>query len=190
MKKLSFLVALLSFIFITNLKAQNTMESNAKYERALFASGCFWGTEYYLQKAKGVIETNVGYAGGHLAEPSYRQVCSGTTGHAETVEVIYDPEQTDFETLAKLFFETHDPTQVNRQGPDIGTQYRSAIFYLSEEQKKIAEKLVAELESKGYKIATEISGEARFYEEKESYHHDYYDSRGGTPYCHKYTERF
>lgn len=174
------------FIFAQTMNNEN----NRSYERALFASGCFWGTEYYLQKAPGVIDTRVGYAGGHVENPSYREVCSGRTGHAETVEVIYDPKETDFETLAKVFFETHDPTQVNRQGPDIGTQYRSAIFYLSEEQKAIAEKLVAELRAKGYEVATEITGGATFYSEKEEYHHDYYDNRGGTPYCHKYTPRF
>ncbi|WP_143764592.1 peptide-methionine (S)-S-oxide reductase MsrA [Owenweeksia hongkongensis] len=159
-------------------------------ERALFASGCYWGTEYYMQKADGVISTTVGYTGGHVANPTYREVCTGTTGHAETVEVVYDPSKTDFETLARLFFETHDPTQVNGQGPDIGTQYRSGLFYLNDEQKQIAEKLVKELEAKGYKVATEITKAGEFYPEMDDHHQDYYDKKGTTPYCHAYKKRF
>jgi len=190
MKKVISLV----FIFILTLgvaPAQSQTKSKQKtMERALFASGCFWGTEYYMQKAEGVISTSVGYTGGHVPNPTYRQVCSGTTGHAETVEVVYDPTKTDFETLARLFFETHDPTQVNRQGPDIGEQYRSGIFYLNDEQKEIALKLKAELEDKGYDVATEITKATEFYPEQQEYHHDYYDKKGGTPYCHAYTKRF
>ncbi len=159
-------------------------------ERALFASGCYWGTEYYLQKAEGVVSTKVGYTGGHVPNPSYRQVCTGTTGHAETVEVVYDPEKTDFETLAKLFFETHDPTQVNRQGPDVGTQYRSGIFYLNETQRLVAEKLVDELKAEGYDVATEVTEAGTFYPEKEDYHYSYYNKKGGTPYCHFYQKKF
>lgn len=173
-----------------SLSAQAQKESDNKtMERALFASGCFWGTEYYLQKQAGVISTTVGYTGGYVENPTYKQVCSGNTGHAETVEVLYDPEQVSYETLARLFFETHDPTQVNRQGPDIGHQYRSAIFYLDDDQKKTAEKLVAELEDKGYKVATEITAASKFYD-AEGYHQDYYDNKGGTPYCHAYKKRF
>ena len=141
-------------------------------ERAIFASGCFWGTEYYFQKATGVISTTVGYIGGHIKNPTYREVCSGTTGHAEATEVFYDPSKTDFEALARLFFETHDPSQVNRQGPDIGTQYRSAVFYINDEQKEITEKLIALLEDKGMKIATEVTKATEFYT-AENYHQDY-----------------
>ena len=180
-------VVLLS-IFSMNAQTNNTKQKTM--ERALFASGCYWGTEYYMQRAEGVLSTTVGYCGGHVENPTYRQVCTGTTGHAETVEVVYDPEKTDYETLARLFFETHDPTQVNRQGPDIGEQYRSAVFYLNDKQKKIAEKLVAELETKGYDIATEVSPATEFYEEREDKHQDYYNKTGGTPYCHGYTKRF
>ncbi|MFC2187529.1 peptide-methionine (S)-S-oxide reductase MsrA [Fulvivirgaceae bacterium LMO-SS25] len=158
-------------------------------ERAIFASGCFWGTEYYFQKALGVISTTVGYIGGQVANPTYREVCSGTTGHAEATEVFYDPSKTDFETLARLFFETHDPTQMNRQGPDIGTQYRSAVFYLNNEQKEITEKLICLLEEKGLKIATEVTPATEFYT-AENYHQDYYKNNGSSPYCHFFTKRF
>jgi peptide methionine sulfoxide reductase msrA/msrB len=158
-------------------------------ERAIFASGCFWGTEYYFQKAAGVISTTVGYIGGHVKNPSYREVCSGATGHAEATEVFYDPTKTDFETLARLFFETHDPTQVNRQGPDIGTQYRSAVYYINDEQKEITQKLIALLEEKGMKIATEVTKATEFYT-AENYHQDYYKNNGSSPYCHFYTRRF
>ena len=170
------------------LNAQNKKQKTM--ERALFASGCYWGTEYYMQQAEGVISTTVGYTGGTVKNPSYREVCTGRTGHAETVEIVYDPTKTDFETLARLFFETHDPTQMDRQGPDIGTQYRSGIFYLSEEQKQIAEKLVDELEAKGYKVATEVTKATEFYPESQEYHQDYYVKKGTTPYCHAYTKRF
>jgi peptide methionine sulfoxide reductase msrA/msrB len=160
-----------------------------KTARALFASGCFWGTEHYMKRADGVIGTTVGYTGGHVPNPTYQQVCTGATGHAETVEVEYDPAVTDFETLARLFFETHDPTQVDRQGPDIGTQYRSAIYYLDEDQRKTAEKLVGELVAKGLDVATEITAASTFYP-GEGYHQDYYDKTGGTPYCHAYRPLF
>lgn len=158
-------------------------------ERAIFASGCFWGTEFYFQKAPGVISTTVGYIGGHVTNPTYREVCTGTTGHAEATEVFYDPSKTDFETLARLFFETHDPSQLNRQGPDIGTQYRSAVFYLNDDQKKITEKLIGLLEEKGLKIATEVTIATEFYT-AENYHQDYYKNNGSTPYCHFFTRRF
>lgn len=158
-------------------------------ERALFASGCFWGTEYYMQRAPGVISTTVGYTGGHTEHPTYKQVCTGRTGHAETVEVIYDPSKTNYEQLAKLFFETHDFTQWNRQGPDIGTQYRSAIFYLNDEQKQIAERLVQQLREKGYNVKTEITKANKFWP-AEDYHQDYYNTTGKTPYCHVYRKIF
>jgi peptide methionine sulfoxide reductase msrA/msrB len=158
-------------------------------KRAIFASGCFWGTEYFFQKAEGVLATTVGYIGGHVPNPSYREVCNGTTGHAEATEVWYDPEKTDFETLCRLFFETHDPTQLNRQGPDIGHQYRSAIFYLDEEQKAISEKLIDILKSKGFKVVTELNPATEFYT-AENYHQDYYLHNGKSPYCHFYTKRF
>lgn len=160
-----------------------------KTERAIFASGCFWGTEYHFQKTRGVLATSVGYTGGHKQKPTYREVCSGATGHAEAVEVLYDPTKTSYEALAKLFFETHDPTQVNRQGPDVGEQYRTEIFYLDDKQKETAEKLIGVLEGKGLKVATGLSKAGKFWH-GEDYHQDYYLKKNGTPYCHIYTKRF
>ncbi|MCP4582905.1 MAG: bifunctional methionine sulfoxide reductase B/A protein [candidate division Zixibacteria bacterium] len=148
---------------------------------AYFAGGCFWGTEYYFHNEPGVISTDVGYIGGHQDNPTYEAVCSGNTGHAEAVEVVYDPSQASYENLARLFFEIHDPTQVNRQGPDIGEQYRSAIFYSGDNERKIAEKLINILETKGYKIATEITEVSKFWK-AEQYHQDYFKNTGNT--CH------
>ncbi|MCX6153241.1 MAG: bifunctional methionine sulfoxide reductase B/A protein [Candidatus Kapabacteria bacterium] len=163
--------------------------SSSNIGRALFASGCFWGTEYFMQAAKGVIKTTVGYTGGHTVNPTYKEVCTGSTGHAETVEVLFDKSKTNFEELAKLFFETHDPAEVNRQGPDIGSQYRTAIFYTDDDQKDIALKLKAILEKKGLKVATEITKSTAFYK-AEDYHQQYYKNNGKRPYCHFYTKRF
>jgi peptide methionine sulfoxide reductase msrA/msrB len=160
-----------------------------KLEVALFASGCFWGTEYHLQRLKGVVATDVGYTGGKTDSPTYKQVCSGLTGHAETVRVLFDPSQVSYEELAKLFFETHDQSQVDRQGPDVGTQYRSAIFYLSERQKTIAEQLIAQLRLKGYSVATEVTKATVFWP-AEKYHQDYYRNNGNSPYCHIYRKKF
>ena len=157
--------------------------------RAIFASGCFWGTEYYFQRVPGVISTTVGYTGGHVDNPTYKQVCTDTTGHAEAVEVMYDPSITSYEQLAKLFFETHDFTQLNRQGPDIGKQYRSAIFYLDDEQKQIAEQLIQTLKKKGYDVKTKIEKANKFWP-AEQYHQDYYEKTGKLPYCHTYRQIF
>ena len=160
-----------------------------KMDKAIFASGCFWGVEYQLQKLDGVISTSVGYTGGTIPNPTYKQVCTGMTGHAEAVEVIFNPDKVSYETLARLFFETHDPTQVDGQGPDIGTQYRSEIFYLSDDQKATAEALIKQLEDKGLDVATALTPAVEFYPGEE-YHQDYYAKSGGTPYCHAYTKRF
>jgi len=160
-----------------------------KTEKAYFAGGCFWGVEYYFEKAKGVFSTRVGYMGGHVKNPTYEDVCKGNTGHAETMEVVYDPSQTNYETLTRLFLEIHDPTQLNRQGPDMGHQYRSAIFYVNDEQQKIAKKLIRILEDKGYKVATELMKAGTFWE-AEKYHQSYYMNKGKLPYCHCYQKRF
>ncbi len=160
-----------------------------KTDRAIFASGCFWGTEYYLQKEDGVISTTVGYIGGETENPTYQEVCNKNTGHAEAVEVIFDPQLISYEKLTKLFFETHDPTQVDRQGPDIGNQYRSEIFYTNDEQRDIATKLKNILMEKGLDVATNITSATTFYP-GEKYHQDYYQNNGNLPYCHRYIERF
>jgi peptide methionine sulfoxide reductase msrA/msrB len=156
---------------------------------AYFASGCFWGTEYHFMKAKGVIETTVGYMGGFTQSPTYREVCTGTTGHIETTEVIYNPTETSFEELLKLYYETHDFEQVGGQGPDIGEQYQSVIFYVNEEQKELAEKYINILQSKGYKPATQLRTAPEFWA-AEDYHQEYYSKKNGTPYCHVYRKIF
>lgn len=156
---------------------------------AYFAGGCFWGVEYFFQKSEGVVSTRVGYMGDTKEHPTYKEVCSGTTGHVETLEVIYDSTKTTYEQLARRFFEIHDPTQVNRQGPDIGEQYKSVIFYVDDEQKKTAQQLISILKDKGYKISTELLP-ARTFWATEDYHQDYYKKNGQQPYCHFYKKKF
>lgn len=163
--------------------------TDTKTERAIFAGGCFWGVEYHFQKAPGVLKTAVGYIGGKTENPTYKQVCYENTGHAEAMEVIYDPAKTNFETMAKLFFETHDPTQMNRQGPDIGDQYRSEVFYLNDEQKAVTEKLIQQLKDKGLNVVTRVTPATKFWP-AEDYHQQYYEKKGAQPYCHAYTKRF
>ena len=172
-----------------SLNFQSEAQKPSTTRTAVFAGGCFWGVEYHFSKVNGVLSVKSGYTGGEIANPTYKQVCSGRTGHAEAVEVEYDPSLVSYETLAKLFFEIHDPTQVNRQGPDVGTQYRSAVFYADEEQRKAAEKLIAELKAKGYRVATSVEKAGTFWA-AEDYHQDYYQKTGHQPYCHVYTKRF
>jgi peptide methionine sulfoxide reductase msrA/msrB len=136
-----------------------------------------------------MISTKVGYMGGHKDNPTYKQVCSGKTGHVEAVEVVFDPSKTDYEKVTKYFFEIHDPTQLNRQGPDIGEQYSSVVFYTSDSQKETTEKLIDILKTKGYDVVTKLLKADKFWP-AEDYHQDYYEVRGGTPYCHVYTKRF
>jgi peptide methionine sulfoxide reductase msrA/msrB len=163
--------------------------SAGRYGTAIFAGGCFWGVEYFLQKAPGVISVTSGYTGGVVKNPTYREVCTGNTGHAEAVKIIYDPAKTTYDNLLKLFLEIHDPTQVGHQGPDVGDQYRSEIFYLNEEQKSIAQKDINILKARGMKIATAVTKASEFYP-AEAYHQDYYFNNGKVPYCHSYTKRF
>ena len=147
-------------------------------EKATFGAGCFWGVEATFQKLKGVKKTTVGYMGGKIKNPTYEQVCTDKTGHAEVMQIIYDPEQISYEKLLEIFWEIHDPTQLNRQGPDIGTQYRSVIFYHNKEQKKLAEESKNKHQKKYNKrIVTEIIPRAEFYPAEE-YHQKYLEKQG------------
>ena len=156
-----------------------------RMRKAYFAAGCFWGEEDAFRKTAGVLEAVSGYAGGHTENPTYEGVCTGTTGHAETVEVTYDPEKVSYEALVRMFFSLHDPTQMNRQGPDVGTQYRSAIFYETHEERTIAEKVKAELTPTYHPktIATEITKATTFYPAEE-YHQRYFEKHPGRAICH------
>jgi methionine-S-sulfoxide reductase len=152
-------------------------------KKAIIACGCFWGVQHHFASAKGVIKSVVGYTGGEVENPTYEQICAKKTGHLEAVEVEYNPEETDYRTLLKLFFEIHDFEQINGQGPDIGPQYLSAIFYLDDEQKQIAERIIEELKGKGFKVATSLKAAKAFFIGEE-YHQDYYSKTGKEPYCH------
>jgi methionine-S-sulfoxide reductase len=152
-------------------------------ERAIFAAGCFWGVQFYFDQVPGVKRTVVGYIGGHVANPTYEQVCTHTTGHAEAVLVEFDPTEVSYEMLVRQFFRMHDPTQLNRQGWDIGDNYRSAIFYFDEEQRQAAEMVRLDLEPNYDKqIVTEISPAGDFYEAED--YHQKYAERTGQGMCH------
>ena len=160
-------------------------EGSVKTEKATFAAGCFWGVESAFRQAPGVIDTQVGYTGGKTANPTYKEVCTDATGHAEAIEITFDPAKVSYEKLLELFWRMHDPTSVNRQGPDVGTQYRSAVFYHSPEQKAAAEASKAALDNSGkYKapVATQILPAGPFYRAEE-YHQRYFEKNGG-PACH------
>ena len=149
-------------------------------EKATFAAGCFWGVEEAFRKVKGVVSTSVGYTGGSFNNPRYEDVCSGKTGHAEAVQVEHDPAQVSYEELLSVFWENHDPTTLNRQGPDIGTQYRSAIFFHTPEQRSAAVASKDKLQKSGRHrspIATEITPASQFYRAEE-YHQQYFEKRG------------
>ena len=156
--------------------------------RAIFAGGCFWGVEHLFQQTPGVLSATSGYTGGKTRKPTYDQVCTGKTAHAEAVEVIFDPTRISYEKLARLFFEIHDPTQVDRQGPDTGSQYRSAVFYIDDKQKRIAEKLIALLKARGYAVATQLAPAREFWPAEE-YHQDFIRKRPGQE-CHAPVPRF
>ena len=152
-------------------------------QKATFAAGCFWGVQYYFDQVPGVVSSRVGYTGGHSENPSYEEVCSHSTGHAEAVELTYDPAKVSYETLLKHFFRLHDPTQLNRQGPDVGDQYRSAIFYHGDEQKKLAEKAKSEVQTNFKEsIATHIEPATDFYEAED--YHQKYTEKTGRGMCH------
>ncbi len=156
---------------------------------AYFAGGCFWGVEYYMEKLDGVYSVESGYMGGSIANPTYSQVSKGDTGHIESVEVRYNPSKISYEALARVFFEIHDPTQKDGQGPDIGEQYLSTVFVNSKKERETIERLISILEKRGYHIATKILDKKRFYRAKE-HHQNYYEQRRKEPYCHGYIKRF
>jgi peptide-methionine (S)-S-oxide reductase len=154
-------------------------------DTATFGAGCFWCVEAVFQDLEGVISVTSGYEGGKISKPTYKEVCSGLTGHAEVIQIVYDPSKISFKDLLEVFWQTHDPTTLNRQGNDAGTQYRSVIFYHNEDQKKMSEKYKAELDSSGAfdkPIVTEISPASVFYK-AEDYHQEYYNLNGSQPYC-------
>lgn len=157
--------------------------------KAYFAGGCFWGVEHLFQQKEGVVDAVSGYMGGNVENPTYEQVCTKRTGHLETVEITYDPNQITYEELTKFFFEIHDPTQANGQGPDIGPQYLSAVFYFSEAEREIAEKLIGILRDKDLDVATQVIPAETFWI-AEDYHQDYYVKKGAQPYCHFYQKKF
>ena len=157
--------------------------------KAYFAGGCFWGVEYHFENLDGVSNVVSGFMGGDVKNPSYRDVVRGNSGHLEVVEITYDPKKVSYESLAKLFFEIHDPTQANGQGPDIGSQYLSAVFVSNKSERKTIKKLIGILSSQGLKIATKVKDIKPFYK-AENYHQDYYQRKGSQPYCHAYVKRF
>ena len=155
---------------------------NSKTETTVFGGGCFWCTEATFLRLNGVVSVESGYAGGTAENPTYEQVSSGKTGHAEVIKIEFDPEMISFEDLLTVFFATHDPTTPNQQGNDIGTQYRSIILYTNEEQKQAAEKFIEELDADGKKVVTEVKPLETFYK-AEDYHQQYFDRNPNQPYC-------
>jgi len=158
-------------------------------EEAILAGGCFWGVEYFLQQVPGVIKVESGYTGGHVLAPTYDQVCSGTSGHYEAVRVVFDKEKTDYSEVVKRFFEIHDPTQRTGQGPDLGQQYLSAIFYYTQEQLDISNQLIQQLKNRGFLVATRTLPVQTFWAAEE-YHQEYYSKHRKAPYCHQPVNRF
>ncbi len=157
--------------------------------KGLFAGGCFWGVQHLFRDLEGVVVTTCGYSGGDVEYPTYEQVCSGRTGHLETVEVWFNPREISYVDVVRYFMEIHDPSQVDGQGPDVGDQYRSAIFVVDKEQRRIAESVVGELRSGGIDVATEISDAMPFWV-AEPFHQHYYVRTGAVPYCHRRISRF
>ncbi|PUZ21861.1 peptide-methionine (S)-S-oxide reductase [Chitinophaga parva] len=166
-------------------KDMNRIPRNMKTEVATFGGGCFWCTEAQLQQLQGVLKVESGFSGGTVPNPTYKEVCTGETGHAEVVQVTYDPTKITYAELLQAFWTSHDPTELNRQGNDVGTQYRSVIFYHNEEQRKEAEFYKQKLQESGAydkPVVTEISPFKAFYK-AEDYHQDYYANNGSQPYC-------
>lgn len=172
----------LSLDFVANLEVVDTRE-------AILAAGCFWGVEYYLKRLPGVLKTEVGYTGGKRDYPSYEQVCSGATGHYEAIRIIYDPAVLSYADLIRYFFEIHDFSQTDGQGPDLGSQYLSAIFYYDDQQKEEAINVIHWLEARDYSVATRLLPVTSFWQ-AEKYHLDYYAKTGKQPYCHRHQKIF
>lgn len=158
-------------------------------EEAIFAAGCFWGVEYLFKKLPGVLKTQVGYCGGSKSNPTYKEICHGDTGHFEAIRVVYDLKKLSFTDVAKYFFEIHDPTQADGQGPDLGDQYLSAIFCYDDNQKKISQDLIQQLKAKNINAVTRLLPVSTFWPAEE-YHQDYYTKEHKAPYCHRYQKRF
>ncbi len=161
------------------------MTENTRHEVATLGGGCFWCVEAVFDGLKGVEKVESGYSGGHVENPTYREVCMGTTGHIEVVQVTFDPETISFRDVLSVFFATHDPTTRDRQGADVGPQYRSAVLYHDEEQKRVAEELIVELEADGIwgdPVVTEVAPFEKFYVAEE-YHQNYFEDNPGQPYC-------
>lgn len=176
---------LLSLMVIILLSVGSVGAQPKKLQKATFGMGCFWCSEALFQELKGVTSVKSGYEGGTVANPSYEDVCTGTTGHAEVIEVTYDPAVIKYEELLEVFWKSHDPTTLNRQGADVGTQYRSVVFYHNDEQKQLAEKYKKELnDAKAFNkpIVTQITKASPFYV-AENYHQDYFNKNGTEPYC-------
>jgi len=189
-KKLHQSLCLLVLALINlNIQAAPTpltpMTPSPTLEKATFGAGCFWGVEYNFRRVPGVVEAFSGYSGGKSANPTYRQVCNGDTYHAEVVEVTFDPQKVSYVKLVEFFFKMHDPTQLNRQGPDYGTQYRSVIFIHSEEQRKVAQEVINKLtaDKKYPQPIVTVVEDAKPFWKAEEYHQKYFEKNGG-PTCH------
>jgi len=168
-----------------NATVAEKITGNENLDTATFGTGCFWCTEAIFQQLKGVKKVTSGYSGGQVNNPTYKDVCTGTTGHAEVIQILYDPKEVSFDELLQVFWQTHDPTTLNRQGNDIGTQYRSVIFYHNQEQKDKAEKYKAALDKSGAwdnPIVTSLEPMSKFYP-AEDYHQNYYNDNTGQGYC-------
>lgn len=187
MKNVRHCVNSVSMAFVSN--ESQLVEEGGTMQKAYFAGGCFWGVEHLMRQQPGVVDVVSGYMGGRTDNPTYQEVCAKTTGHLEAVEVTYKPGEVDYETLARLFFEIHDPTQADGQGPDLGEQYLSAVFVSNDSERETIEKLIALLRDKGLAVVTRVLPAARFWKAEE-YHQHYYERTGKTPYCHAYTPRF
>lgn len=178
-------ILIINLLLSAFLFGQNEGKESMSIEEATFGAGCFWCVEAVFQELKGVKSVVAGYAGGETEDPTYKEVCSGETGHAEVCRITYDKSEISFKELLEVFWKTHDPTTLNRQGADVGTQYRSVVFYHDDEQKKLAEELKEALDKSGAyddPIVTEISPLTNYYE-AEDYHQDYYDNNPAQPYC-------